>query len=131
MKTLAFAFAVCISAVGVVGFLVPSFLVRIAEQFDRAGAFYLIAAVRIAFGVVLISAASASRLPRTLRGLGSALVFFGILSAFAGLLALGQARSAIEWWTGLGSGIVRLTAVPVIAVGSFIAYACAPGHGIP
>jgi hypothetical protein len=45
-------------------------LVWIAQQFVTSDAFYVIATVRIAFGLVLISGASASRAPKALRVLG-------------------------------------------------------------
>ena len=61
MKTLAFVFGLFVATVGVVGMLTPSSLVWIARRSFTSGAFYLIAVVRVAVGLVLISAASASR----------------------------------------------------------------------
>jgi len=61
MKIVAFVSGLAIGAVGVVGIVSPPALVWIARQFTTAGAFYLLAVVRIAFGLVLISAAPASR----------------------------------------------------------------------
>ena len=126
MKTLAFVFGICISAVGAVGILAPSILVWLAQHFVTSGAFYVIATVRIAFGVLLISVASASRMPRALRVLGSVIVILGIATALTGLVAIGRARGAIEWWLQQGSGVFRLTGILVLALGGFVAYACAP-----
>jgi len=58
VKNLAFVMGLLILAVGAVGILVPSSLVWIAQQSVTSGAFYLIGAVRVAFGLVLISVAS-------------------------------------------------------------------------
>ena len=55
VKTLAFVIGLLIGAVGAAGILAPSGLVWIAEHFVTPGAFYVIATVRVAFGVVLIS----------------------------------------------------------------------------
>jgi uncharacterized membrane protein YidH (DUF202 family) len=126
MKTLAFGCGLCIAAVGVVGIAAPSGLVWLAQHFVSAGAFYVIASVRIAFGLILISAASASRSPTALRLLGYVIVILGITTALTGLLAIGQARDTIEWWMQQGAWVVRLTSVPPLALGAFVAYACVP-----
>jgi hypothetical protein len=126
VKTLAFAFGLCIATVGVVGILAPSRLVWIAENFSTSGAFYVVAVVRVAFGLVLISVASASRAPKALRVLGYIIVIAGITTALMGLLGIGRARAMIEWWLQQGSSVVRLTGVLILALGGFVAYACAP-----
>ena len=128
MKTLAFVFGLCISAVGVIGILAPSDLVWIAQHFVTSGAFYAIATVRIAFGLILISVASASRAPKALRVLGCVILIAGITTALTGLLAIGWARASIEWWLQQGAGIVRITAVVVVAIGGFLAYVCTPAR---
>jgi hypothetical protein len=124
MTQLAFVIGLCISAVGVAGMLAPSGLVWLAGQFDRPGAFYAIAAVRIAFGLILIATPPTSRMPRALRTLGYIIVILGLSAAVAGFAAIGPARGAIEWWMRQGAGIIRLTSVLVLALGGFVAYAC-------
>jgi hypothetical protein len=126
MRDLAFVFGLCIAAFGGVGIIAPSSLVWIAQHFVTSGAFYLIAAARAIFGLVLISVASASRAPKAIRVLGYVILTAGITTAMMGLLAIGRARDIIDWWLQLGSGVVRLTGVLVLALGGFIAYACAP-----
>jgi len=126
VKTLAFVFGLCISVVGAVGVLAPSGLVWLAQHFVTSGAFYVIAVVRIAFGLILISVAPTSRAPKALRALGYVILILGITTALAGLAAIDQARGAIEWWLQQGDGVFRLTGVLVLALGSFVAYACAP-----
>ena len=130
MKTLAFVFGLCIVTVGAIGILVPSFLVWIAQHFVTSGAFFVLAAVRVAFGLVLISVASVSRAPRTLRVLGYLIVIAGITTALTGLVAMDRARAIVEWWLQQGSGVVRLTGVVVLAGGGFVAYACAPARRV-
>ena len=126
MKVLVFVFALCIAAVGAVGILAPSGLVWIAQHFVSSAAFYVISTVRVAFGLVLISVASASRTPKALRVLGYIIVIAGIMTALTGLLGMVRAQAIIEWWLQEGSGVVRLTGVFELALGGFVAYACAP-----
>ena len=130
MKALAFVFGLCIATFGAVGILAPSGLVWIAQHFVTSIAFYLVAPLRVAFGLVLISVASASRAPKALRVLGYAIVLAGIMTALTGLLGMGRARAIVGWWLGQGSGVVRLTGALVLALGGFVAYACASDrHG--
>ena len=128
VKTLAFGVTLVIMAVGAVGVVAPSGLVWVAEHSVTSGAFYVIATARVAFGLVLISVASVSRAPRTLRVLGYLILIAGITTALTGLLAMDRARAIVEWWLQQGSGVVRLTGVVVLAVGGFVAYACAPAR---
>jgi uncharacterized membrane protein len=128
VKTLAFVFGLCIIAVGAVGILAPPGLVWIARHSVTSGAFYVLAAVRVAFGLVLISVAPASRAPKALRVLGYVILILGITTAVTGLAAIGRARAIIDWWLQQGSGVVRLTGVPLLALGGFVAYACAPAR---
>jgi len=128
VKNIAFVFGLCIATVGGVGILAPSSLVWIAQHVVTSGAFYLIATVRVALGLVLISVASASRAPKAVRVLGYVILIAGITTALTGLLAIGRALAIIEWWSQQGLGIVRLTGVLVLALGIFVAYACAPAR---
>ena len=126
MKTLAFSIALVIMVIGIFGGLVPSGFVWIAQHVVTSDAFYIIAAVRVAFGLVMISAALRSRAPKTLRVLGWVILLAGIITALMGLFAMDAARSMVEWMLQRGLVVRRLMGVLVLAVGGFIAYACAP-----
>jgi hypothetical protein len=130
MKNLAFAIATLIGIGGAVGVLAPAELVWIAQRSASSSAFYLIAAVRVAFGLVLISVAPASRAPRPLRVLGYLIVVAGLATALTALVAMARAVAIIEWWLHQGSGWLRLAALFVLVLGGFVAYACAPGVGV-
>jgi hypothetical protein len=54
VKTLAFVIGLRIVAVGTVGILAPSGLVWIAHRADAPAALYVVAAIRAAFGVLLL-----------------------------------------------------------------------------
>jgi uncharacterized membrane protein len=118
----------CIASFGVVGIIAPSGFVWIAEHSASSAVFCVVAAVRVAFGLILISVAAVSRAPRALRVLGWLILIAGIVTALTGLLAIERAHSIIEWWLQQGSVVIRLTGIPVIALGGFVAYACAPAR---
>ena len=126
MRNFAFVAALVIMAIGAVGIVVPSGLAWVAQYSLTSAAFYLIGAGRFGFGLVLVSVASTSRAPRTLRILGYLVMIAGVATVLAGLLAMERARAIIEWWLQQGSDLIRLSGVLVVALGSFIAYACAP-----
>jgi hypothetical protein len=128
VKNLAFVMALLIMGVAAVGIFVPSGFVWIAQHSVTSGAFYVAATVRVAFGLVLTSVASVSRAPKTLRFLGCLILIAGIATALTGLVAMERARALIEWWSRQGSGVFRLTGVLVLALGGFVAYACAPAR---
>jgi hypothetical protein len=126
MQPLAFVLGLCILVVGVGGIAVPSTLVWVAQHFTTSGAFYGIAIVRVALGLVLISAATASRTPKILRVVGYIIVVAGIATALVGRLDVGSARAMIDSWLQQGSTVIRLTGIPIAVIGGFVAYACAP-----
>lgn len=126
MKTLAFVIGLCIAAIGAGGLLAPSLLVWIAEHAVTSGAFYVIAVVRVAFGLVLIAAAPVSRAPRALRILGAIVVIAGLTTAVTGLVGMERARTIIDWWLQQGVTVFRATTLLLVAIGGFVAYACAP-----
>ena len=119
-----------IAAVGAAGLVSPSILLDIARPFTSSSAlpFYGIAAVRIAFGLVLVAVAPASRAPRALRAVGFVVVMLGVAAAIAASFAVAPARGAIESWSRSSAAVLRLTAVSILALGSFVAWACAPGR---
>jgi hypothetical protein len=115
-------------ALGTLCLVGPAGPVWLAQHAVTPGIFCIIATVRVAFGLVLISLAPASRAPKTLRVLGYLILVAGVATALTGLVAIERARAMIEWWLQQGTGVVRLAGVLLLAVGGFIAYACAPGR---
>jgi len=126
VKLLAFGIGLAIAIFGAAGIFFPTGLTWIANHAVTSGAFYVIAAIRIGFGLVLISVAADSRAPKAIRVLGYLIVISGITAAVIGLVGIGQAHQIIDWWIEQGTGVTRLTSVLVLALGGFVAYACAP-----
>jgi len=80
---------------------------------------YGIAALRIAIGFVIVLAASASRAPRTLRGLGLIVIIAGVSTPVFGVA---RAQAVVNWLAHAGPLLMRLDAVVAIAVGGFLLY---------
>lgn len=127
-KSIAFVLGTCVAALAIAGLLSPDVLIWIARRFDTSAAWLTLAAVRVTVGALLITAAPLSRFPRGLRVLGAVIVVLAILTLLAGVAGVEQASGAIDAWLAMGRTVVRLTALPVLALGGFIAYACSPGR---
>ena len=131
MKALAFVAGLGILAVGKIGLLMPSTLVWIAQRFGTPLQWYAIGAVRVAFGVLLLSVAATSRAPRTLRVVALIPVLAGLGALATPFVGVERAGAILEWWSQLGPGYVRLSALSLLLLGGFIAYACAPARRAP
>jgi hypothetical protein len=115
--------ALAIAILGAVGVASPAHLLALAQPLFQPTALYAVAAVRIAFGVVLILAASGSRMPKTLRVLGIVIVVIGALTPFLGLE---HAHAVLGWWTSQPLWFMRAWSLLAVAFGGFIAYAVRP-----
>jgi hypothetical protein len=131
VKALAFVAGLGILAVGEIGLLMPSTLVWIAQRFGTPLQWYAIGAVRVAFGVLLLSVAATSRAPRTLRVVAFIPLLAGLGALATPFVGVERARAILEWWSQLGPGYVRLSALSLLLLGGFIAYACAPARRAP
>jgi len=125
MSKLAIFFGLLIAALGLLGVAAPTILLQAAPFTLTQAGLYAAAAFRVVVGLVLILAAPASRMPRTLRVLGALMVIGGIATPFIGVE---RARAMVEWWSALGPVFMRVWASLAVLVGSFIIYAASPGR---
>lgn len=125
VKTIAFVMGLIIVAVGAIGIFLPSGLVWISQGFVGPVEWYTLAVVRVAFGVLLLLVAGASRTPKALRVVAFIPLVAGLAIPFVGV---DRARATVEWWSLQGPGMVRLSSIPVLALGGFVAYACSPSR---
>ena len=110
-------------AVGAVGIVAPSALLWIAQHVVTTLELDAIAVVRVAIGLLLLAVAPTSRAPKTLRVLGAITVIAGIITPFLGVA---RVQAIAAWVSQHGSGLLRLTALVALAIGSLVAYTCAP-----
>jgi len=123
MKWLTILVGLIIAAIGILGLVAPSLLLDTARLAQSQVGLYVVAALRIAFGLALIGAASAARLPGTLRILGVLFVVAGIISPFFGVERI---REILDWWSAQGPTFMRVWAVFPVMLGLFIVYAATP-----
>jgi hypothetical protein len=119
--------ALCIAALllvqGIIGLAAPDIFAGIVGFMQTSPAIYAAAAVRVAVGIVLLQAASTSRLPIFMRILGGFVLLGGLVTPFVGRQF---AEVILDWWSSHGSALVRLFAAVSFALGLVTAYAVAP-----
>ncbi len=121
MPVAALAIGLLIIAQSIVGLVAPEFFLRLIQSIQTPPIIYFAAAVRIAFGIVLVLAAPLSRAPIALRILGMLIVLGGVITPFFGVQL---AETVLGWWSQ-SAGIVRAWAAAALALGVFIVYATA------
>jgi hypothetical protein len=123
MKLLAIVIGAVIIAVGVIGLINPTTLLTIGQVVATPVGLYVIAVVRVCIGLVLVLAAAASRMPRTVRAAGAFLVLAGVVTP---LFGVDRSRAVLDWLTAHGQGLLRLDALVATALGVFMVYAIGP-----
>ena len=117
------AFGVAIFVLSAWGMLVPQKLLDfVGSVVNRRFGIGIAVGVRVVFGAALIIGAPASGFPVVFAALG-----WIALVAAAGLPFLGRARMRrfIDWYTRLGSSLIRLWLLAGLAFGGFLIYGAA------
>ena len=122
VKVLAIAFGVAIGVIGVLGVAAPSVLLDFVRSLQTTNAHYIVAAVRLIFGVILLSVASVSRTPKILRVLGAFIIIAGVITPFLGVE---RHRAILDWYSSQGSLFTRAWGIVAVVFGVFIVYAVA------
>ena len=123
MQLLALLVALLISLVGLTGVVSPETLASLGQHALTPVGLYVVAAVRIWIGVILMLAAPVSRAPRTLRVLGIIAIIAGVATPFIGIET---SRRVMDWWLAQGYVHLRLHAGIAVVLGGLLAYAVAP-----
>lgn len=126
MQLLASLIGALILAQGVFGLVYPSGFAGVLSGMQIPPALYVATMIRMAVGLTLIVAASSSRAPWTMRGLGMLITVAG---AATPLIGETFARPVLRWWAEGGDPIVRIWAGLVFALGAFVLYANFPVRG--
>ena len=125
MKVLAIVFGLFLAAVGLVGVVAPSYILEIGRSLLTPMSLYVVAAFRIAVGVVLLLVAANSRLPVVVRILGIVIILAGV---FTLSLGVERSRAILDWWSSQGELFMRLCLAGPLVVGLFIVYALTSPH---
>jgi len=111
-----------VTAQGVFGLAVPDLLLALLRAIQTPPVIYLAAVVRVAFGIILVLAAPASRTPLALRALGALIVVGGLISPFYGE-QFGHAM--LDWWQAGGPPLIRAWAGFSLVLGVLILWSVA------
>jgi hypothetical protein len=123
MRLLGLAIGVIVILVGAICLASPDVLLSLGHLAATPGGLYVVAALRIAIGLVLIFAAAESRAPRTLRVIGVFVIIAGLTTPWFGVE---RARAVLDWFTKAGPSFMRLTAGVAMAIGGFLSYVFRP-----
>ncbi len=105
---------------GIVGILSPSTIVGLTGPLLTPTALLIIAAIRVAIGLVLFGAARQSRSPAVFRVLGAFIILAGVATPIVGVE---RSRAAVDWWSGQGTVFMRTTMGFAVALGAFLVWA--------
>ena len=123
MKLLAFAIAIIAMGFSLTGFVRPETIARMVRYAFAPSGLYVVAAVRLAIGLIFFLGARGSRAPRTLRVIG---VMICVVSVALAFFTVEYGDALREWWAMHGTGFVPWGSVFAFCLGAFIAYATAP-----
>ena len=120
MRYVLLTIGVVVVLLGIAGVVQPEMLVAIGRLAVTSTGLWVLGAVRVCIGLVVILAAPGSRTPRTLRVLGIVVLIAGLITP---LLSVEWTRSILDWEVSLGPAFMRVLAGGVAAVGAFFIYA--------
>ena len=117
MKHFTMAIGLAFAAIGLIGVAAPSLVLEFGQSLLTPTALYVVAALRICIGIVLVRVAPASRHPKILRVVGILIIIAGVLTPFFGV---DRSRAVFDWLSSQGPLLVRLGAGVAAAFGLFI-----------
>jgi hypothetical protein len=112
-----------VAGLGFVGLVAPSLLLDFGRSLLTEAGLYIIAAVRVAFGLLLLFTARNSRMPRALRAIGIVIIIAGLITP---LFGVERSASMFNWLSSQGSTFVRVAAMFAVAFGAFVMYVTTP-----
>jgi hypothetical protein len=122
MRIVVLVIALAIIVMGVVGAIAPDTLMAMRREYLTTVP-YVVGAIRVTLGLLLILVAPASRMPKTIRVLGVLVCAQG-LTQIIGMpfVGLDSARAILEW-EAMHPALLRVGALMALATGAFIVYA--------
>ena len=119
MKLFASIVGVLFILAGLAGVIFPEALLTVGQNLVTPTGLYVVAGLRVGIGFVFILAASASRLPKTIRVLGAIILVAGLVTPLVGA---DRSRAMLESWAAQGSVYIRMLAAVGIVIGAFITF---------
>ena len=131
LKVLAVALCALLTVVGLGVMLAPLTMAEVGRWMQTPGGLYGTALLRIIMGASLVGVAPASRMPKTLRAIGTLIVLIGLITP---LFGVERARLVLDWWVAQGETFMRIWALFPVAFGLFLLHAILgkrPSDGSP
>lgn len=123
MRPLALLVAFLLLVVGTVCAVFPDAMLAATPYLLTTIGLYVVGALRIGMGVVMLWAAGPSRFPRVLRTFGVLFIVAGVATPIFGV---DRARGMMELGAAQGSPLIRAAGLLIVAFGIFIAHAVTP-----
>jgi|KBSSwiStaDraftv2_1062776.scaffolds.fasta_scaffold500920_2 hypothetical protein len=120
MRLLALLIALLIMVAGLTGILAPDRLLALRQYVVTPVGLWVITALRVGIGLVLIQVARISRAPRTLRALGAVVIVAGLATPFFGVE---RSRAVLDWAATQGRALMLVEGCVALALGVFLAFA--------
>ncbi len=131
LKFLAVALCALLTVVGLGVMAAPLTMAEVGRWMQTPAGLYGTAALRIVMGASLVGVAPASRLPRTLRIIGTLIILVGLITP---LFGVERAKLVLDWWVAQGTTFMRIWALFPVAFGLFLIHAIVgkrPSGGSP
>ena len=112
-----------VAGLGFVGLVAPSLLLALGQSLLTETGLYVVAAVRVGFGLLLLFVARRSRMPRALRAFGIVIIIAGLITP---LFGVERSTPMFNWLATQGPALVRVVAIFAIAIGVFVMHAATP-----
>jgi len=125
MRVLTLLVTLFIMVVGLVGVFTPDSLITVGRYVVTPIGLYVVAAVRVGVGLLLILVARISRAPRTLRVFGAVVLVAGLATP---LFGVERARAILDWEATQGTALIRVVAGLLFVIGGSIAFAVGTGR---
>ncbi len=123
MKSLALVVGALIAVAGLILIVFPDIVPWLAVHPLTLLELFASAMIRIAIGLLFISAARTARIPWLLQLLGGIAIVAGGATVFIGV---DRAQAIAEWMTQQGVGVVRVFGLLPVLLGVLVIYACGP-----
>ena len=127
MRFLALLVALFVMVVGVAGVVSPESLLAVGRYVVTPVGIYLIAALRVGIGLLLMLVAGTTRAPRIVRTLGAFVFVAGIVTP---LFGVDRSRAILDWEAMHGTAPIRVGAVLALALGGYLAYVVGAGRPV-
>jgi len=123
MKVLITIVGLIAFGVGVADLVSPEILLTIGRDVLTPAGLYVIAFVRVGVGLLLLGAATTSRMPRAVRILGAVVLISGIATPIFGLQ---RSLSVLNWWAAQGPFVTRFAGLVLVTLATLMIYATRP-----